>query len=52
MLMEHCAALLSPHKCPKLIQIVRELPKSHYGKVQRGKVRAAAVEYRRHRAEG
>jgi acyl-CoA synthetase (AMP-forming)/AMP-acid ligase II len=45
MLKEHCAALLSPHKRPKLIQIVRELPKSHYGKVQRSKVRAAAVEY-------
>jgi acyl-CoA synthetase (AMP-forming)/AMP-acid ligase II len=45
MLKEHCAALLSPHKRPKFIQIVRELPKSHYGKVQRSKVRAAAVEH-------
>ena len=42
-LKEHCAALLSPHKRPKLIQIVAELPKSHYGKIQRGKVRDAAV---------
>jgi acyl-CoA synthetase (AMP-forming)/AMP-acid ligase II len=42
-LKDHCAALLSPHKRPKLIQIVPELPKSHYGKVQRGRVRDAAV---------
>jgi acyl-CoA synthetase (AMP-forming)/AMP-acid ligase II len=42
-LKDHCAALLSPHKRPKLIQIVAELPKSHYGKVQRGRVRDAAV---------
>jgi acyl-CoA synthetase (AMP-forming)/AMP-acid ligase II len=42
-LKDHCAALLSPHKRPKLIQIVSELPKSHYGKVQRGRVRDAAV---------
>ena len=39
--------LLSPHKRPKLIQIVGALPKSHYGKILRGKVRAAAVERRR-----
>ncbi len=45
MLKEHCAALLSPHKRPKLIQIVGELPKSHYGKVQRAKVRAGATEH-------
>jgi len=45
MLKDHCAALLSPHKRPKFIQIVRELPKSHYGKVQRSKVRAAATEH-------
>jgi acyl-CoA synthetase (AMP-forming)/AMP-acid ligase II len=46
---EHCVALLSPHKRPKHIQIVRELPKSHYGKVQRSKVRAAAGEHYRDR---
>ncbi len=51
-LKEHCAALLSPHKRPKLIQIVRELPKSHYGKIQRGKVRAAAAEFHRGRTGG
>jgi acyl-CoA synthetase (AMP-forming)/AMP-acid ligase II len=43
-LKDHCAAVLSPHKRPKYIQIVRELPKSHYGKIQRSKVRAAAGE--------
>jgi len=51
-LKEHCAALLSPHKRPKLIQIVRELPKSHYGKIQRNKVRAAAAEHYRGKAAG
>jgi acyl-CoA synthetase (AMP-forming)/AMP-acid ligase II len=44
LLKDYCAASLSPHKRPKLIHIVRELPKSHYGKVQRSKVRDAAVE--------
>jgi acyl-CoA synthetase (AMP-forming)/AMP-acid ligase II len=43
-LKDHCAALLSPHKRPKSIQIVRELQKSHYGKIQRSKVRAAVME--------
>ena len=52
MLKEHCAALLSPHKRPKFIQIVRELPKSHYGKVQRSKVRAAAAEHYSKRLDG
>jgi acyl-CoA synthetase (AMP-forming)/AMP-acid ligase II len=51
-LKDHCAALLSPHKRPKLIQIVRELPKSHYGKIQRSKVRAAAAELYRNKADG
>jgi acyl-CoA synthetase (AMP-forming)/AMP-acid ligase II len=49
-LQEHCAGALSPHKRPKLIQIVAELPKSHYGKVQRSKVRATAAETHRHRS--
>jgi len=44
LLKDYCAASLSPHKRPKLIQIVRELPKSHYGKIQRSKVRDAAAE--------
>ena len=51
-LKEHCAALLSPHKRPKFFQIVRELPKSHYGKVQRSKVRVAAAEYHRGKSDG
>ena len=46
-LKEHCAALLSSHKRPKHIQFVDELPRSHYGKIQRGKVRAVAAEYLR-----
>jgi acyl-CoA synthetase (AMP-forming)/AMP-acid ligase II len=46
-LKDHCATLLSPHKRPKLIAIVAELPKSHYGKIQRGKVRDAAIELHR-----
>jgi acyl-CoA synthetase (AMP-forming)/AMP-acid ligase II len=46
-LKEHCMTLLSPHKRPKFFQIVRELPKSHYGKVQRSKVRTAAAEHYR-----
>lgn len=35
----HCGKQLSAHKRPKLIRVVAELPKSHYGKVQLGKVR-------------
>jgi acyl-CoA synthetase (AMP-forming)/AMP-acid ligase II len=45
-LKEHCSNLLSPHKRPKLIQFVDALPKSHYGKVQRGKVRSLIESYR------
>ena len=40
-LAEHCRAELSPHKRPKLIRLVAALPRSHYGKVQRAKVKAA-----------
>lgn len=36
----HCATLLSPHKRPKRIRLVDTLPRSHYGKVQRAKLRA------------
>ncbi len=46
-LKRHCEAALSAHKRPKIVQIVGELPKSHYGKIQRGKVKAALIEYRR-----
>lgn len=41
LLMEHCQAQLSAHKRPKLIRLVEALPRSHYGKVQRAKVKAA-----------
>jgi acyl-CoA synthetase (AMP-forming)/AMP-acid ligase II len=51
-LKDHCATMLSPHKRPKLIAIVAELPKSHYGKVQRGKVRDAAIELYRDKTSG
>jgi acyl-CoA synthetase (AMP-forming)/AMP-acid ligase II len=51
-LKDHCAASLSSHKRPKFIRIVAELPKSHYGKIQRGKVRDAVTElYRSGRSE-
>jgi acyl-CoA synthetase (AMP-forming)/AMP-acid ligase II len=47
-LKDHCAASLSSHKRPKFIRVVAELAKSHYGKIQRGKVRDAVIElYRR-----
>jgi acyl-CoA synthetase (AMP-forming)/AMP-acid ligase II len=46
-LKRHCAAILSPHKRPKLIAITAELPKSHYGKIQRGRVRDAAIAFYR-----
>ena len=48
-LKEHCAAILSPHKRPKLIQVVAALPKSHYGKIQRGRVRDAAIAFYRNK---
>ena len=35
----HCRELLSSYKRPKEIRIVETLPRSHYGKVQAGKVR-------------
>lgn len=39
-LLEHCRARLSSFKKPKLIRIFESVPRSHYGKVQRGRVRA------------
>jgi acyl-coenzyme A synthetase/AMP-(fatty) acid ligase len=42
-LLEHCRDRLSPHKRPKLIRLVDALPRSHYGKVQRAKVKAALI---------
>jgi len=51
-LKDHCAASLSSHKRPKFIRIVTELPKSHYGKIQRGKVRDVVTELYRRSASG
>jgi acyl-CoA synthetase (AMP-forming)/AMP-acid ligase II len=51
-LKDHCATSLSSHKRPKFIRIVAELPKSHYGKIQRGKVRDALTELYRGSAAG
>lgn len=39
-LMEHCRATLSGFKKPRLLAFVPAIPKSHYGKIQRAKVRA------------
>jgi acyl-CoA synthetase (AMP-forming)/AMP-acid ligase II len=35
----HCAQALSSHKRPRVIRAVDALPRSHYGKVQKGKLR-------------
>jgi acyl-CoA synthetase (AMP-forming)/AMP-acid ligase II len=51
-LKDHCTTSLSAHKRPKFIRIVAELPKSHYGKIQRGKVRDAVTELYRRGAAG
>jgi len=39
-LMEHCRLSLSGFKKPRVIRFVAGIPKSHYGKIQRAKVRA------------
>ncbi|MDX3904627.1 MAG: AMP-binding protein [Pigmentiphaga sp.] len=39
-LMEHCRLTLSGFKKPRIVRFVPAIPKSHYGKVQRAKVRA------------
>lgn len=41
----HCMGVLSAHKRPRLIRIVPELPRSHYGKVQLGKVKEILTTY-------
>lgn len=50
-LAEHCAAVLSTHKRPKLFKLDARLPRSHYGKVQRARVIADLMEYRRRPTE-
>jgi len=42
-LMEHCRRSLSGFKKPRVIRFAPAIPKSHYGKVQRAKVRALLV---------
>lgn len=49
---EHCAGILSSHKRPRLIKLDAQLPRSHYGKVQRAKVKADLIEYRRRTTGG
>lgn len=39
-LMEHCRALLSRYKVPRRVFVVDELPRSHYGKVQKNRLLA------------
>lgn len=43
-LMEHCRATLSGFKKPRLLVFAPAIPKSHYGKIQRAKVRAILLE--------
>ena len=43
-LLEHCRKYLSSFKKPRVIEFFDELPKSHYGKVMRGKILAALTE--------
>jgi acyl-coenzyme A synthetase/AMP-(fatty) acid ligase len=38
-LLEHCRQALSGFKKPRVLRFAAEIPKSHYGKVQRAKVR-------------
>ncbi|MBX8493745.1 class I adenylate-forming enzyme family protein [Pseudomonas cichorii] len=40
-LTEHCRASLSRHKVPRQIYFIDELPRSHYGKVQKNRLLAA-----------
>ena len=43
-LMEHCRTTLSSFKKPRLLMFAPTIPKSHYGKIQRAKVRALLLE--------
>lgn len=43
-LMEHCRTTLSGFKKPRLLVFAPAIPKSHYGKIQRAKVRAILLE--------
>jgi len=39
-LLEHCRGLLSRYKVPRQVHFVEELPRSHYGKVQKNRLLA------------
>ncbi|MGJ3439427.1 class I adenylate-forming enzyme family protein [Pseudomonas sp. Je.1.5.c] len=39
-LLEHCRGLLSRYKVPRQVDLIEELPRSHYGKVQRNRLLA------------
>ncbi|WP_256721025.1 AMP-binding enzyme [Pseudomonas putida] len=39
-LLEHCRGLLSRYKVPRQVHFIEELPRSHYGKVQRNRLLA------------
>src|SRR5690606_31870575 len=43
-LVEHCRQSLSGFKKPRIIRFVTSIPRSHYGKIQRAKVRALLAE--------
>ncbi|MNO05274.1 3-hydroxybenzoate--CoA/4-hydroxybenzoate--CoA ligase [compost metagenome] len=40
-LMDHCRAGLSRYKVPRQVYFIDELPRSHYGKVQKNRLLAA-----------
>lgn len=39
--MDHCRAGLSRYKVPRRVYFIDELPRSHYGKVQKNRLLAA-----------
>ncbi|AZD74091.1 class I adenylate-forming enzyme family protein [Pseudomonas chlororaphis] len=43
-LMEHCRAQLSRYKVPRRIYFIDQLPRSHYGKVQKNRLLAALAQ--------
>lgn len=43
-LKHHISSKLAPHKCPQILEFVKELPKTATGKIQRYKLRQAPAE--------
>ncbi|MBX6368569.1 MAG: benzoate-CoA ligase family protein, partial [Rhodospirillales bacterium] len=43
-LLQHCKTRLAPYKYPRWVRFLPELPKTATGKIQRYKLRAAAVQ--------